>query len=59
METDMSEIDSVPHRFALVRRSSTPSITLWPDIASMVAVHGHGGATLVEWLDAIEHEASR
>lgn len=28
-----------------------PATAVWPDIESVVAVHGHHGATVVEWLD--------
>jgi hypothetical protein len=24
---------------------------VWPDIDSVIAVHGHGGATVIEWMD--------
>jgi hypothetical protein len=28
-----------------------PTTTVWDGIESVVAIHGHGGATVVEWLD--------
>lgn len=28
-----------------------PCTAIWPDIDSVIAVHGHGGATVVEWID--------
>lgn len=28
-----------------------PATGVWPDIESVIAVHGHQGATVVEWLD--------
>jgi hypothetical protein len=28
-----------------------PSTAVWPDLESIVAVHGHRGATVVRWLD--------
>ena len=28
-----------------------PTTTVWDSIDSVVAIHGHGGATVVEWLD--------
>lgn len=28
-----------------------PSTTVWPSIASVIAVHGHDGTTQVQWLD--------
>ncbi|WBQ02985.1 hypothetical protein [Kribbella sp. CA-293567] len=28
-----------------------PSTAVWPDIDSVLAVHGHKGATEIEWLD--------
>lgn len=28
-----------------------PTTTVWDGIDSVVAIHGHGGATEVEWLD--------
>lgn len=27
------------------------STVLWPSIESVVAIHGHGGATVVQWID--------
>lgn len=32
-------------------RNACPSTSVWPDLASMITVHGHGGSTVVEWLD--------
>ncbi len=28
-----------------------PTTTVWDSIESMIAVHGHEGATVVDWLD--------
>jgi hypothetical protein len=28
-----------------------PTTTVWDGIESVVAIHGHGGATTIEWLD--------
>jgi len=28
-----------------------PTTTVWESIGSLVAVHGHQGATVVEWID--------
>jgi len=28
-----------------------PSVTVWDDLASIVAVHGHNGATVIRWSD--------
>jgi hypothetical protein len=28
-----------------------PATAVWPDIESVIAIHGHHGATVVEWLD--------
>ncbi|MFG1912418.1 hypothetical protein [Kribbella sp. NPDC048928] len=28
-----------------------PTTTVWDGIDSVVAIHGHGGATVIEWLD--------
>ena len=28
-----------------------PTTTVWDGIESVVAIHGHGGATVVEWID--------
>ncbi|MGH3383575.1 MAG: hypothetical protein ACRDO1_03255 [Nocardioidaceae bacterium] len=29
-----------------------PATAVWPDLGSVVAVHGHSGSTVVRWLDA-------
>jgi hypothetical protein len=28
-----------------------PTTTVWDSIDSVIAIHGHGGATVVEWID--------
>lgn len=33
------------------------STVVWPSVASVEAVHGHGGATRVVWLDETEVES--
>lgn len=38
--------------------SATPSTVIWPDLDSAMAVHGHNGATRVEWRDPAD-EAGR
>jgi hypothetical protein len=38
---------------ALRWRGKYPATSVWPDLASMIAVHGHAGATVVEWLDPV------
>jgi hypothetical protein len=56
-----------PHTFELVRYADisgvsgalrwlgqNPSTAVWPDLDSIVAVHGHCGATVVRWLDVSE-----
>jgi hypothetical protein len=37
---------------ALRWRGTYPATAVWPGIAGVIAVHGHGGATVVEWIDA-------
>lgn len=32
-------------------RGKHPSTAMWPSITEVLAVHGHGGATEVRWLD--------
>ncbi len=32
-------------------RGERPSTVVWPDVASVEAIHGHGGATRVRWVD--------
>ena len=29
----------------------SPSTAVWPSIEAVIAIHGHGGTTTVEWLD--------
>jgi len=41
---------------ALRWRGSNPATAVWPDLESVLAVHGHQGATEVRWL---EFELSR
>ncbi|WP_238166115.1 hypothetical protein [Kribbella caucasensis] len=41
---------------ALRWRGSNPATAVWPDLESVLAVHGHQGATEVRWL---EYELSR
>lgn len=31
-----------------------PTTSLWPDIRAVEAVHGHNGATTVDWIDPQE-----
>jgi hypothetical protein len=41
-----------PDGTATVRwRGDRPSTVHWDDIAHAEAVHGHGGATRIEWVD--------
>lgn len=28
-----------------------PATSVWPDIAAVEAIHGHDGATVIEWID--------
>lgn len=41
---------------ALRWHGDNPSTAVWPDLESILAVHGHCGATVVRWLDAPEME---
>jgi len=41
---------------ALRWRGANPSTAIWPDLDSIIAVHGHRGATVVRWLDVSEME---
>lgn len=36
---------------ALRWRGSNPATAVWPDLDSVLAVHGHHGATKVRWLE--------
>lgn len=36
---------------ALRWRGDHPCTSVWPDLAAVVAVHGHAGSTQVAWLD--------
>ena len=37
---------------ALRWRGNNPATAVWPDLESVLAVHGHQGATEVRWLEA-------
>jgi hypothetical protein len=37
---------------ALRWRGNNPATAVWPDLESVLAVHGHQGATEVQWLEA-------
>jgi hypothetical protein len=39
---------------ALRWHGDNPSTAVWPDLDSILAVHGHCGATVVRWLDVSE-----
>jgi hypothetical protein len=41
---------------ALRWHGANPSTAVWPDLDSILAVHGHDGATVVRWLDVSEME---
>lgn len=41
---------------ALRWHGENPSTAVWPDLDSILAVHGHCGATVVRWLDVSEME---
>lgn len=32
--------------------SDSPSTSLWNGVADLLAVHGHHGATIIDWIDA-------
>ncbi|TWD83192.1 hypothetical protein FB561_4351 [Kribbella amoyensis] len=36
---------------ALRWHGDNPSTAVWPDLDSILAVHGHAGATVVRWLE--------
>lgn len=38
-------------RVAVHWTSDAPATTVWDDIESVERVHGHGGRTVVEWID--------
>lgn len=44
---------------ALRWRGDNPATAVWPDLDSVLAVHGHHGATEVNWLDALDRSAFR
>jgi hypothetical protein len=41
---------------ALRWHGDNPSTAIWPDIDSVLAVHGHCGATVIRWLEVSELE---
>lgn len=40
-----------------LERAAKSSVAVWPDLESMVAIHGHDGATRVVWDDADADDA--
>jgi hypothetical protein len=44
---------------ALRWRGENPATAVWPDLDSVLAVHGHHGATEVNWLDLLDRSAFR
>ena len=42
---------------ALRWHGANPSTAIWPDLESILAVHGHCGATVVRWLDGSQPES--
>jgi hypothetical protein len=38
---------------ALRWRGNNPATAVWPDLESVLAVHGHHGATEVRWMDPV------
>jgi hypothetical protein len=38
---------------ALRWRGNNPATAVWPDLGSVLAVHGHYGATEVRWMDPV------
>jgi hypothetical protein len=42
---------------ALRWRGNNPATAVWPDLESVLAVHGHQGATEVRWLEASPDDA--
>jgi hypothetical protein len=39
---------------ALRWRGNNPATAVWPDLDSILAVHGHHGATEVRWLEPLD-----
>ena len=37
---------------ALRWRGDNPATAVWPDVESILAVHGHQGATEIRWIDS-------
>ena len=33
---------------------ATPCVSVWDSMLALLSAHGHGGRTIVEWLDAAE-----
>lgn len=52
--TVMEGVEFSDGRVALTWLSEWPSIVIWPDIDMAVTVHGHGGDTVLRWLDEEE-----
>ena len=44
---------------ALRWRGNNPATAVWPDLESVLAVHGHQGATEVQWLEPEDHPTHR
>lgn len=40
-----------PNGVVLHWLTATPSLEIWGSVEQMIKVHGHEGATVIEWLD--------
>ena len=34
--------------------TETPSVSLYESVEDVLAVHGHGGKTVIKWIDAVD-----
>ncbi len=39
---------------ALTWLTKVNSLVFYPDVTNVIAIHGHGGQTTVDWLDPVE-----
>lgn len=40
-------------------RAAIAQTCIWDSIEDVQAIHGHGGATVIEWIDALHRKARR
>lgn len=44
---------------ALQWRGSAPAVSIWPSVEAMLEIHGHGGRTVIHWIDSADEHIER